>query len=166
MRASFPLFLLAILLCTSCSGAAAQRHRAGLESALITEPPQKAWVFFKDKGIPNTQVYEMAIDEVARNYNPRAVTRRQLRRTALNPSSRSGAANATSFHSVLNRVMDCLQLLPAMSFTAPRRINSNRSILWPCTKEVPPGMALSSAYSIQAFSAAMQRLMIRRTPCR
>ncbi len=50
---------------------------------LAGEPgPAKAWIFFTDKGLTSAADVQAAIAEVAANYNPRAVQRRQMRSLA------------------------------------------------------------------------------------
>jgi serine protease AprX len=47
-----------------------------------SDEPQKLWINFTDKSIPDEAAYLVAVDQLASNYNPRALERRRLRRTA------------------------------------------------------------------------------------
>ena len=47
-----------------------------------TGGPVRAWVLFTDKGIDSREAYADALEQVASRYNPRAIERRRLRRTA------------------------------------------------------------------------------------
>jgi serine protease AprX len=44
--------------------------------------PVRAWVLFADKGLDSQEAYAAALERLASEYNPRAVERRRLRRTA------------------------------------------------------------------------------------
>ena len=54
------------------------------DDAVSVAPPgaRKIWVFFGDKRLRTRREYDRAIQEVAAEYDPRAVARRRLRRTA------------------------------------------------------------------------------------
>ncbi len=60
---------------------------AAIHPALAAElarsaTPVKAWVFFADKGYPDRAALQSALAELEETYNPRALRRRSLRRTA------------------------------------------------------------------------------------
>ncbi len=46
------------------------------------DAPVRAWVFFVDKGLRSQAAIDAALADLARTYNPRAIARRKLRRTA------------------------------------------------------------------------------------
>ncbi len=55
---------------------------AALPAAHDSARPVKHWVFFKDKGLATPAEIDRALAEVAAGYDPRAIERRRLRRTA------------------------------------------------------------------------------------
>jgi len=60
--------------------AAAEKLPPALLGRLEREGPlAKAWVFFKDKGLPTATARDATLEQVAAGYNPRAVQRRLLR---------------------------------------------------------------------------------------
>ena len=59
--------------------------RAGVGEKLPraqTDEPLHAWVFFTDKNIATERAYQAAVAETAADFEPRAIERRRLRRTA------------------------------------------------------------------------------------
>ncbi|MFO0840017.1 MAG: S8 family serine peptidase [Phycisphaerae bacterium] len=83
-RASFviisPVFLLVASL--PASAAANPKITPELERRIQqSEKPVAAWVFLTDKGVTDAAARDVALQELARNYNPRAIQRRLLRRT-------------------------------------------------------------------------------------
>lgn len=57
-------------------------HAALTDLLAKTDGPVKAWVVFTDKGIGSPEALAAALDKLASQYNPRAIERRRLRRTA------------------------------------------------------------------------------------
>ncbi|MCK4340943.1 MAG: S8 family serine peptidase, partial [Phycisphaerae bacterium] len=81
-------FILFMSLCSSAAAVAtaasdnepgAKLHPVLLERLAHEEGPAKAWVFFTDKGVDSQEEYAAAIQQVAANYNQRAVWRRAMR---------------------------------------------------------------------------------------
>ena len=65
------------------SGQSTSKIHASLAQILDRESgPVKAWVFFTDKGVSSAEEYEAAIAELQQTYNPRAIQRRQARRSS------------------------------------------------------------------------------------
>ena len=89
-RSKGTLFSLVTLLVASClfaAGSSSTQPRSKFHDSLTrlldqTGGPVRAWVLFTDKGIDSRQAHADALEEVAAHYDPRAIERRRLRRSA------------------------------------------------------------------------------------
>src|SRR4051794_36767170 len=71
--------------CTFLLGAAGAAAGGGSPVAppgAVARPAQRHWVFFADKGFGDQEQERAAISALEQPYNPRAIERRRLRRTA------------------------------------------------------------------------------------
>jgi subtilisin family serine protease len=83
----FGLTALGALSCLPAVRSAPAQPGSKLHPALTglldeTNDPVRAWVLFADKGITSSKDYAAALEDVAAHYNPRAIQRRRLRRSA------------------------------------------------------------------------------------
>ena len=89
-RSKGMLFSVMMVLAASAlvaAGSSRAQLRSKLHNGLTrlldqTGGPVRAWVLLADKGIASPEAYADALEEVAADYNPRAIERRRLRRSA------------------------------------------------------------------------------------
>jgi len=83
----FSVMMLLVASCLFAAGSSSTQPRSIFQNSLTrlldqTGGPVRAWVLFTDKGIDSRQAHADALEEVAAHYNPRAIERRRLRRSA------------------------------------------------------------------------------------
>ena len=86
-RILFSVMMLLVASCLFAAGSSSTQPRSIFQNSLTrlldqTGGPVRAWVLFTDKGIDSRQAHADALEEVAAHYNPRAIERRRLRRSA------------------------------------------------------------------------------------